>query len=37
MNEIKIDWLNGFVWLVFIPCFSFSVWYGVYKFIQWII
>jgi len=27
-SEIRVDWLNVFIWLIFIPTFSFVFWYG---------
>ena len=32
----KLDRFNAFVWLVFIPAFSFFSWYGIYKLAQWV-
>ena len=36
-NQLKrrIDWFNVFVWLVFIPVFTFFSWYGIYKLVMW--
>ena len=38
-NQLKrrIDWFNVFVWLVFIPVFTFFSWYGIYKLVMWML
>ena len=36
-DKTKIDWVRVFVWLVFIPAFTFFSWYGVYKLVMWVL
>jgi len=36
-DKRRIDWLKAFVWLVFIPVFTFCSWYGVYKLVMWML
>ena len=33
----EIDWFRVFVWLVFMPLFTFFSWYGVYKLVMWLL
>jgi len=35
--KAKIDWFKAFVWLVFIPTFTFLSYYGLTKLVRWIL
>ena len=36
-DKRRIDWFNVFVWLVFVPVFTFFSWYGIYKLVMWVL
>ena len=35
--KVKIDWIVTFVWLVFIPVFTFLSYYGLTKLVRWML
>ena len=35
-SDFRINWLNFFVWIVFVPVFAFFSWYGLYKLVMWV-
>ena len=34
-SDFRINWLNFFAWIVFVPVFAFFSWYGLYKLVMW--
>ena len=35
-SDFRINWLNFFAWIVFVPVFAFFSWYGLYKLVMWV-
>ena len=36
-DKRRIDWFRVFVWLVFMPVFTFFSWYCVYELVMWVL